>query len=224
MSLEGVAIAVLARAPVAGQAKTRLIPALGERGAARLQRLMTLRTLQTAMDSGVGDVHLWCAPDSGHRFFKALSKVQGLVIHEQPEGDIGLRMLSAFEAHLSGDRNLGLILVGTDCPGFTSDHLRQAAGALLTHDAVFTPAEDGGYVLVGLRRAQASIFESIDWSTEKVMAQTRERMRSAGLSWYEMPVLADIDLPCDLDGLAASRALPSADRLLGFGRWAEIRF
>jgi glycosyltransferase A (GT-A) superfamily protein (DUF2064 family) len=89
--------------------------------------------------------------------------------------------------------------VGTDCPALTPAHVQQAADALQTHDAVLIPAEDGGYVLLGLRRPLASVFERIDWSTEWVSEQTRERLRQAGATWAALPALWDVDDPADWD-------------------------
>ena len=65
------------------------------------------------------------------------------------------------------------------------------------HDAVLIPAEDGGYVLIGLRRYLPTVFEGITWSTPQVLAQTRERLRAAGASWTELAPLWDVDEPAD---------------------------
>jgi glycosyltransferase A (GT-A) superfamily protein (DUF2064 family) len=89
------------------------------------------------------------------------------------------------------------LVVGTDCPALTPAHVQQAADALQTHDAVLIPAEDGGYVLLGLRRPLASVFERVDWSTAQVSEQTRERLREAGATWVELPALWDVDEPAD---------------------------
>lgn len=186
---EEIRIAVMAKAPQAGYAKTRLIPALGAGGAARLHRELTLRTLRTALDAGIGPLALWCAPDTGHRFFRALHRRCGLDLRSQPELDLGRRMAHAF-AEASGP----LLLIGTDCPALGTDHLRRAALGLRSgDDAVFITTEDGGYLLVGLRRARPELFEGIEWSTPGVMQQTRSRMSALGLRWQELARLWDID-------------------------------
>jgi rSAM/selenodomain-associated transferase 1 len=196
---EAVHIAVLAKAPLAGLAKTRLIPALGARGAARLQRRFTLQALHTARLADLGEVTLWCAPDTSHRFFRALQRRCGIDCRNQPDTDLGQRMLLALCAREAQP----CIVIGTDCPALTPAHLQGAADALRSgQDAVFIPAEDGGYVLIGLRRPVPDLFESIDWSTERVMAQTRERLRSAGASWQETALLWDVDVPADLARLS----------------------
>ena len=227
------AVAILAKAPVAGLAKTRLIPVLGAAGAARAQRRFTLNTLQiasaamafasapasafsaataaaaasasaTASASGATTqrppplpLTLWCAPDTTHRFFRALRRVAGTVCINQPQGDIGARMLHAFEHHFAHHADLPLLLVGTDCPMLAPGHLQQAAQALVQHDVVLIPAEDGGYVLIGMRVLLPQVFEGIAWSTPQVMAQTRDQLRRAGVSWFELPTLWDVDEPAD---------------------------
>lgn len=198
-SLGAVQVAVLAKAPIPGLAKTRLIPALGARGAARLQRQFTRRAVRTARAAGLGPVTLWCAPDAQHRFFRALHKSDGVACLVQAGGDLGKRMHLAFRLQcLQGP----LLLIGTDCPPLQPQHLRRAAQALLAgDDAVFYPAEDGGYVLVGLRQPQAALFEGIAWSTPEVMTQTRDRARAQGLQYRELETLWDVDVPADLDRL-----------------------
>ena len=207
-SLPTVGVAVLARAPQAGQAKTRLIPALGAAAAARLQRRLTLQTLQTVREAQLGPTRLWCTPTVTQRFFRALQTSTGVACRSQPEGDIGERMhaaFTAFAAERPGPGSQPLLLIGTDCPAFTPAHLREAAQQLLAGmDAVLTPAEDGGYVLIGLQRPCAGVFEGIDWSTPQVMAQTRARLTALGLRWSELPTLWDVDRPEDLPRLAAA--------------------
>lgn len=180
----------MAKAPQAGYAKTRLIPALGAKAAALLQRQLTLRTLATACAAGIGPVTLWCAPDTGHRFFRALQRRYGLDLRAQPESDLGRRMARVFAD--SGERPL--LLIGTDCPALNAEHLQQAARALRSAlDAVFITTEDGGYFLVGLKRPCPELFENIAWSTARVMTQTRGRLSTLGLRWQEVARLWDVD-------------------------------
>lgn len=191
---EAVDIAVMAKAPLAGYAKTRLIPALGAAGAARLQRQLTLRTLATARAAGLGPVTLWCAPDVRQRFFRALGRRCGIELRAQPEADLGRRMAHVFAA--AGNRPV--LLIGTDCPVLTPQHLQQAALVLQSADAAFITTEDGGYYLVGLRSPAPELFTGIAWSTPEVMAQTRERLAALGLRWQEVARLWDIDNTADL--------------------------
>ena len=201
------AVAILAKAPVAGLAKTRLIPLLGAAGAARAQRRFALNTLRVASQAALGPVTMWCAPNARHRFFRALRSVTGTVCVNQPQGDIGARMLHAFQQHFADSAKGHLLLAGTDCPLLAPGHLQQAAQALKQHDVVLIPAEDGGYVLIGMRVLVPQVFEGIAWSTSQVMAQTREQLRRAGVSWLELPTLWDVDEPADwqrLQGLQST--------------------
>jgi rSAM/selenodomain-associated transferase 2/rSAM/selenodomain-associated transferase 1 len=191
------AVAVLAKAPVPGQAKTRLAPLLGDAGAARAQRGFILRTIATARHAAIGPLELHCALGAGHRLFRWLARRHGVVCLPQAEGDIGERMAAVMTRHFAQKRPPPLLIVGTDCPVLTPAHLQQAADALQNHDVVLIPAEDGGYVLIGLRRELPAVFERVDWSTPRVMAQTRERLSDIGARWVELPALWDVDEPQD---------------------------
>jgi uncharacterized protein len=201
--LDRVQVAVLAKAPIPGLAKTRLIPALGAQGAARLQRRLTHQAIRTALGAGLGPVTLWCAPDARHRCFRALHRAMGVTCLVQASGDLGERMHTAFRLHCASGP---LLLIGTDCPPLKPHHLREAAQALLAGcDAVFLPAEDGGYALVGLREPQITLFRDMRWSTPTVMEDTRLRAAAAGLAWRELETLWDLDVPDDLARLSVSQ-------------------
>lgn len=194
MPLARVDLAIFAKAPQPGYAKTRLIPALGAVAAARLQRELSVRAVMTARTAALGEVTLWCAPDVQHRFFRALQRRFDLACRAQSEGNLGQRMAHAFATH-----GQPLLMIGTDCPALAVAHLQQAAQALQSgSDAVFIPAEDGGYALVGLRRPLPELFIGIDWGTAQVMPQTRKRLRTAGLNWQELGTLWDVDRPEDV--------------------------
>ena len=188
-----IAIAVLAKAPVAGVAKTRLIPALGAEGAAALAERLIVRAVATACLAEVGPVTLWAAPDDSHPVFGTMRKTFAVAVKRQPDSGLGGRMHTAVTM-----ADGPALVIGTDCPAFTADNLRAAAAALRTHPAVITPAEDGGYVLIGLRRPQAAVFGGMKWGTSTVMAETRVRLQSLGLEWHELPTLWDVDRPEDL--------------------------
>jgi len=189
-------VIVLAKAPVGGYAKTRLIPALGAAGAADLAARLLGRAVNAALAAGLGPVDLCCAPDSGHPAFAQFASCLGVTTSDQGGGDLGARMERALHRWLPlAGRAL---LIGTDAPALDAAVLRAAALALDAHDAVFVPAFDGGYVLVGLRRMQAPIFQGMAWSTTTVMAHTRERLARAGWQHLELAAMADIDEPADL--------------------------
>jgi rSAM/selenodomain-associated transferase 1 len=196
-STEPVAIAILAKAPIPGLAKTRLIPALGAHGAAMLQEALTARTVETAIAAQTGPVTLWAAPDATHPSFRELVVKSQIAIKRQPDGDLGARMLAACDVSAGP-----VLVIGTDCPSLSPATLLEAASALRRGcDVVVIPAEDGGYVLIGVRRQQPSLFEAMPWSTGVVMAETRKRIAAAKLHCRELPTLWDIDRPDDLERL-----------------------
>lgn len=198
------ALAIFARAPVAGHCKTRLIPRLGPDGAARLQERLTAHMLETAAAADIGPVVLWCAPDAGHPFFARCVERFGVALRPQQGEDLGARMAFAF-AQAQGP----LLLTGTDCPSIRAQDLQACARALNEGaQAVFLPAEDGGYGLVGLNRPAPFLFEAMAWSTPSVMEETRARLVRAGLRWREIRVIWDVDEPADVDRLTASGLVP----------------
>ncbi|MES2889301.1 MAG: TIGR04282 family arsenosugar biosynthesis glycosyltransferase [Pseudomonadota bacterium] len=188
---------VFAKAPVAGQAKTRLIPALGPAGAAALAERLLGHAITEATSAGLARVELCAAPDTTHPVFARLaSQHPGLHLAWQGDGDLGERMHRALNRRLADERPV--LLIGTDAPALDAAALRAAAEALADVDAVFVPALDGGYALVGLQQPQAELFLGLVWSTPQVMAETRARAQRAGLRWVELPAVADIDEPADL--------------------------
>jgi rSAM/selenodomain-associated transferase 1 len=208
MAAEPVAIAVLAKAPVAGFAKTRLIPVLGADRAARLQARLIERTVDTACASGAGPVTVWTTPDETHAVFQKLRTRHDVAFARQPDGDLGARMLAALET--AGGPAL---VIGTDCPALAPAHLRTAADILRGgSDVVVCPAEDGGYVLIGMRKPLPALFSRMTWSTSGVMADTRARMRFHKLAWQEPATLWDVDVPEDLPRLRGFGVLDEFSR------------
>ena len=195
------AVIVFAKAPVAGQAKTRLIPALGAEGAARLAARLLNAALDHAVRADIGPVELCVAPDRTHPAFVAAASRPGVAVTEQGDGDLGERMARAFERALA--THDAAILLGTDAPALDAAYLRAAALTLRDHDAVFGPAADGGYALVGLQRPQHGLFTDMRWSHDQVMAQTRVRLAALALRHAELPIVRDIDEPHDLIHLPA---------------------
>jgi uncharacterized protein len=187
------AVVVMAKAPVAGLAKTRLAPALGVLGAAALAQRLLVHAVRQAVDAGIGPVELCVTPDTTHPVFTSLQAAHALRLHEQGDGDLGARMHRVFVRHAAP-----LLMIGTDAPALDAAVLRSAAQALRDHDAVFVPAHDGGYALIGLRAPCAALFDGMTWSVSSVMAHTRERLAAAGLRHAELSPVHDIDEPADL--------------------------
>jgi rSAM/selenodomain-associated transferase 1 len=199
---------VFAKAPTPGEVKTRLAPVLGEQAAAGLHRQLVARTLRTALAAAAGPVELWCAPQTQDEFFSDCARQFGVGLRGQGEGDLGARMARALECAL--EAGTPGLLIGSDCPPLTAEYLLDAAAALVDgNDAVIGPAEDGGYVLIGLARGPAAaLFEDIAWGSGLVMQQTRLRLERLGWRWRELATLWDLDRPEDLPRLDRLRAEP----------------
>jgi len=198
-------IVVIAKAPQPGRVKTRLIPALGAEGAAALAARMLACTLVAAFeaagaadtaDPALGVVELCASPAPGDPAWQGVVVPAGLRWSAQGEGDLGARMAGAARRVLAGGERV--LLIGTDCPALDAACLRTAAEALDEVDAVIVPSFDGGYVLLGLRRFDPSLFEGIAWSTSTVAAATRVRLDALAWSYQVLPALQDIDVPADL--------------------------
>ena len=188
-------IAVFARAPIAGQAKTRLIPRLGAAGAARMQRQLIERSLARARDVRGARVTLWTTVDDADT--RALAAAASVTLRLQRGDDLGSRMSNAFAETLDGNRPM--LLIGTDCPAQTAADLEAAAASLQEADAVIQPAEDGGYVLIGMKRFHPALFERVAWGSATVLAATRARAADRRLRLAELPMCWDLDRGEDLD-------------------------
>jgi rSAM/selenodomain-associated transferase 1 len=195
-------LVVFAKAPQAGVAKTRLIPALGAQGAANLARLMLFHTLQQALAAGAQAVELCMSPTPSDPAWQGVMLPQSVECSEQGEGDLGERMGRAMDRALA--RKQGpVLLIGSDCPALSAAHIAEASRQLEQHDAVLIPVADGGYVLIGLRAPSPDLFTRMTWSTAAVAGETLRRMGIAGLHVWQGSVLHDIDEPADLSHLPA---------------------
>jgi rSAM/selenodomain-associated transferase 1 len=155
-------------------------------------------------------VTLWATPDEHHPTLRAIAARFNAALARQCDGDLGARMLAALTV-----ANGAALVIGTDCPALTAAHLHEAADALRHGaDVVVLPAEDGGYVLIGMSLPQPALFSDMRWSTPDVMAETRRRLAAHGLTWREPATLWDLDVPDDLARLRASgfaELLPSSE-------------
>lgn len=189
-------IIIFAKAPLPGEAKTRLIPRLGAAGAAALAGQMLADTVRHALTAGLATPELCTSPAPGDARWAGHLPV-GVRLGDQGSGDLGDRLArAAARAIDEGDR---VLLIGTDCPDLDAKRLAEAAAHLDQHDAVLYPAHDGGYVLLGLKRTHPSLFAGIAWSTAAVAATTITRVHALGWSLFVGETLRDIDEPADLD-------------------------
>lgn len=189
-------ILIFAKAPVPGCCKTRLAAGLGPRRAAAVYRRLLRATVAEAVHSEAAPVELWCSPDTRHPCFASLRRDHALALRRQPDGDLGRRMHAALASALTRAR--GALVIGGDCPVLSGVHLHAALDMLANGtDAVFAPAEDGGYALVGLRHPRPALFRGVSWGGTQVMTQTRRRLDMLNLRAGYLESVWDIDTPAD---------------------------
>ena len=197
MHYSNVTLLIFSRAPTPGDCKTRLIPELGPHGAAQLHSKLTLHTLDTFLQPPVCQTQLWCAPDDNHPFFKQCRNNYALTLHHQPAGDLGAKM--AFAVQCSLKHKPHVVIIGTDCPALTTRHLQEVIGDLENgYDASIIPADDGGYVLIGLNKFDDFLFNGIKWGSNQVMDQTTRRLNHLGWIWRAHMPLWDVDRAADI--------------------------
>jgi rSAM/selenodomain-associated transferase 2/rSAM/selenodomain-associated transferase 1 len=210
---------VFTRYPEPGKTKTRLIPALGPYGAAHVQRQMTehalgqVRRFQQfppqslvpplpespmpfpSQSPAITDIEVRFA--GGNQTLIQNWLGQDLFYQYQGEGELGVRLARAFAAAFTEGMER-VVAIGIDCPQLGPAEFAQAFAALEHHDLVLGPAADGGYYLIGLRWFVPSLFEQIDWGSDRVLQQTLAAAQSAQLSVGQLGTLTDVDRPDDL--------------------------
>lgn len=194
---------IFAKAPLPGYCKTRLIPALGEQGAADLQQVLIQDCLGSLCTTPLCPTELWCSPDTQQPFFQAMATRFGLALHAQQGSDLGGRMHHAMAQQASPYT----LIVGTDCPVLDRDYVEAAIRHLIEGwEAVVGPAEDGGYVLLGLQRLSQGLFSGVEWGSGLVFRQTAHRLDSEAYRWRTLPTLWDLDHAGDLERYRRLRA------------------
>lgn len=196
-----VKVQLFAKRPLPGHCKTRLIPALGPQGAAALHRKMVVHMFDILGKSGCLRVDLWKDSDAADPFWRDIDNQFRPRWHVQSGDNLGQRMQYALS---QGYRQQPYrILLGTDCPAMTPYHISALLDALRHGvDAAFIPVEDGGYGAIALSSAAHwRLFRDIPWNTGAVMSCTRQQLQRLGWTWYETPMLWDVDTPEDLSRL-----------------------
>lgn len=205
---------VFARDAAQGPVKTRLAPAVGMAGATAVYQRMLCDTLATASTVTAQTLTLWIDHPVPSAPLRALAGRFAMPIGIQSGPDLGARMYRALASALGSTPGGGdcAVLIGSDCPEYDAPYLESAFAALDTHDAVLGPAADGGYVLIGLRRAVPVIFDGVAWGTDQVLQATRQRLRTLGWSWYELQTRRDVDEPRDLQHFPHLAAVADVNR------------
>lgn len=203
------ALAIFAKAPIAGQVKTRLCPPLTCEEAAALYRCFLVDTVSRA--AMLADVHIFLAitPPQSAPLFRALLQVP---VHYVPQrGDsLGERETNLFTDLLQG-RYARVVMIGSDIPTLPLAHLHDAFAVLADpmNDVVIGSSQDGGYYLLGARQLHPTLFENITWSTSTVFAETVARARHAGLTVAQVPTWYDVDAEAELRQVAVELTPPA---------------
>lgn len=198
MNKQQTCIIIFAKFPAKGMAKTRLQPALGIEGAAKMARQLLLHSIQKTLATGFA-VEMCVSPEPNDPCWQTLDLPDSLLWTKQVEGNLGLRMLTASQNALKKFNKV--LLTGSDCPDLTADRIQSAAQQLHKHDTVMVPAFDGGYVLLGLKQVNTHLFSNMKWSVSDVAAVTQQRIKDLDWSLALLEPLADIDEPNDLQYL-----------------------
>jgi len=184
---------IFVKNPELGKAKTRLAATVGEEAALAIYKRLLERTKSITQplavdktvfyDQALGENDLW----SAEGFSKDL----------QSNGDLGEKMLAAVQSAFQQGYER-ICVIGSDCYDLTTDILNQAFSSLENHDAVIGEAVDGGYYLIGMNRLITEVFQNKKWSTEEVFPSTIQDFKNKGLSYFQLPVLNDVDTEEDL--------------------------
>ena len=190
------ALIIFVRKPELGKVKTRLAATMGEEKALAVYRKLLEHTHYISEGvkaerfvfyfDEIEENDLW----SDGNFIKRL----------QSPGDLGEKMHNAFAGLFDEDYN-DVAIIGSDCYELTTAIIEDAFEMLQQNDLVIGPANDGGYYLLGMKKLCMELFSNIQWSTEKVLAQTLAACTSAGLSHSLLPKLTDIDTEADLNSM-----------------------
>ena len=193
-----------AKAPILGRVKTRMQSALGEAGCLKLHCALVEHQFYLQREALASNFELWCSAE--HNFFDQLIDGTDIPVRVQQGMDLGERMHNVFVDRLRQYSHV--IIVGSDCPSLDGEYVAEALDRLKQGvPAVFGPATDGGYVLIGLSHVNSALFDGVRWGSDQVMEQTRERIKGLGWQWDELPALPDIDRPDDLQLLSHFKKL-----------------
>lgn len=193
---------LFAKTPLAGRVKTRLVPGLGEHGAAEFAQGLIEETVRRAVASWPGEVHLQAWPSTSHPCFERLRERHGITVSLQAEGDLGTKMLRALDS--AHKRGAAAAVMGCDVPHCPPETYRTAHAFLGQGRSVIGPSDDGGYYLIGINPPHPDCFERIEWGGNKVFDTTLKRAARAGINLIVLQQLNDFDTAADIEAIRVS--------------------
>ena len=193
-------ILLLVRSPVKGNVKRRLAAGIGKSHAGALYRRFVLDMLSTFFSARIVPVICYHPPGSIRTIRRLIGPRFDLLA--QRGRDHPNRLRNALEDMFARGADRAII-VASDSPDTPAKYMTEAIAALDQSDSVLGPAEDGGYYLIGFRADTfvPEAFRDLDWSTERVFAQTLKKIKKAGRSVHSLPLWYDVDTPADLSAL-----------------------
>lgn len=212
------ALAVFARSPEPGKAKTRLSPLLGPRGAAEFHAALVSDTLQKVNALGESVARYFFGEPGGRLVSSSLTDYRRRL---QRGADLGERLERSFKLLLG--RHHRAVIIGSDSPALSERAIRQALGELLRSDAVLGPCPDGGFYLIGLRRLEAGLFTSVRWGTATAFEDMRGNLTSRDFSCTILKPFADVDRPEDVEQLKKDLIQSPAARRLAPSTWSFLK-
>jgi rSAM/selenodomain-associated transferase 1 len=191
------------RYPQPGQAKTRLIPALGDKGAADLHRQLTEHCLKQVAPLHHDTSQILTIFYTGGSERQMREWLPDIALIKQQGDTLGEKMITAF-TRLQKTGKHHILLFGSDCPSLNNETIKQALIQLGSNDLVLGPSVDGGFYLIGINARYPNenlnpLLTDIAWGTDKVLRQTITRAKMLDNSYALLPTLHDIDLPEDLE-------------------------
>lgn len=187
------ALIIFVKKPEIGKVKTRLAEGIGDEQALAVYLKLLERTLAITQPLAM-DKFVYYSPEIVHDdlwnedfFYKA----------RQAEGDLGIKMRTAFEERFEVGYQR-VCIIGSDCYELSTQIIEQAFSELKQHDTVIGPSTDGGYYLLGMQALQETLFTNKPWSSEQVLEQTVADIKKQQLSCFLLPELTDVDREEDL--------------------------
>lgn len=185
----GSSLIIMAKPPILGKVKTRLAQGIGDENALEVYKNLLRHTIEIARNSTLKPA-VFATEESGY------FNESGFEQYLQPEGDLGNKMDLACRQMLNSAEKV--VIIGTDCPDISHQHIDRANKLLDSNDVVFGPCEDGGYYLLGLKKSHKELFENLPWSTESLLELTLDRCQEAGIKTALLEELSDVDTIHDL--------------------------
>lgn len=205
-----IAVAIMAKAPRAGEVKTRLCPPLSLADAAELYRRFLLDKIEQVTSLRTASFAIAYTPAEARAFFEEVAS--GFVLVPQRGADLGDRLANSLGELLERGHR-GALAIDSDTPTLPLGFLQEALDLVMMPgiDVVLGPTEDGGYYLIGLRTVHRELFEAMAWSTSQVLLETIRRADAKGLRVACLPPWYDIDTPDDLARLQTALAASNGD-------------